>query len=133
MRRKRPRAKKSAIPDLVSNWESRKQKAERVEKVGNYATRTVRKWIRSDPFTIEACQAMAADTRRIRVNNSHPQSQCDALRISELTRRVSAWFHTAVREEEPSAAYADFLTGSIDVEWGILAEELLADVWGEGP
>jgi hypothetical protein len=53
-------------------------------------------------------------------------------RRDELARFLAAWFAREVRVEEPSAVYADFLAGSIEVEWEMLADELLTESWSEG-
>lgn len=55
-RRNARKAKPKPVPpDIFTSHEARKRKAELAESSGNYATRTIRKWIRGDPTTLETC------------------------------------------------------------------------------
>lgn len=130
--RSKQRRQTAIVPNLFSLLETPRQKSDRLAATGNYATRTIRKWIRSDPFTLQACFELAEDVKRMPVSRDVSRAQIATLRTVELTLQLIGWFRRAVREEEPSASYADYLCGSIDVEWGMLAAELLAREWPEG-
>lgn len=115
------RRRSAAGPDLFADGGGPKQPAQRIADAGNYATRTIRRWILADPAAVAVCRQLASSVRT------------DESRRRELGKRLAAWFASEVHLEEPSAAYADYLTGSTEAEWGMLADELLADAWPEGP
>lgn len=126
------RRRSTAEPDLFSDSETPRQRTLRIAGAGNYATRTIRRWILADPTAIATCRKLAACVRADAVPANQSHGGHEEFRRRELGQRLAAWFAREVRLEEPSATYADYLTGSIEVEWGMLAGELLADAWPEG-
>lgn len=129
---KRRRIAKRRQPDLFSLLETPRQKTQRVAAAGNSATRTIRKWIRSDPASVAACCDLAQGVLRIPLQPGVTKAQAAALRREELAQQLKVWFRRAVRKDEPSANYADYLCGSIDVQWWMLAEEMLDGEWLQG-
>ena len=132
MKTRRRRPASLVVPDLFSALETTKQKAERIARTGNYATRTIRRWIRSDPAAVCACRDISDDVCRLTVPEKLSRVQRDRHRVDELAILLKNWFQRIVGEEEPSASYAEYLCGSIDVEWDILAAEVLGNDWAEG-
>jgi hypothetical protein len=86
--------------------------------VGNYATRSILSWLRSDPFAVELCRDWI-DAIRLRCRRTR-EPILSAL-ASHLTDAVPA----AIRDEEPSPVYAEFLADAPDLEWPLLASALL--------
>lgn len=132
MKTKRRKPPRREAADLFSVEETSVHRLLRLLQSGNYATRTIRRWIFADPSAIDACRELLAQIRTTKSSAFRSRIDVGEYLREELARLLAAWFAREVRVEEPSANYADYLAGSIEVEWGMLADELLTESWSEG-